>query len=251
MKSSLHCHDSSFKYSYQYRNWHNDSPEHVAFMKEELRGLLAPLLPVPDAQAVLDIGCGMGFALLALRDIGFSNLLGVDMDAEQVLSARKFNLNIIQVEDTIEFLQKHPEQFDIVIMMDVLEHVPVGEQICMMRAVNGALRANGRVLLQVPNAGSIMAAWQRNIDFTHCSTFTPTSLMFVLNNAGFDRIDIPCLRRSRRPSLQLWDRNVRHGLRKWIVEWVWRQVMQVYLGHWVDVARLPVELDMRAIAFKP
>ncbi len=251
MTSHNHRHNSSFNYSFQYRIWNNESPEHVAFMIKRLRLVLAPFLPAPDSQAVLDIGCGMGFALLALQDMGFTDLRGIDIDGEQVRCARKLSLNVEQVQNTFKFLEDNSDQFDIVLMFDVLEHVPVEEQICLMREVNNAMKPGGRVILQVPNAGSLLATWQRNIDFTHHSTFTPISLSFVLRNAGFEQIQIPGQGPLRRPTLRLWRQSARDELRKWLVDFFWRQVLQVYVGAWADVSQLPVELDMRAVAFKP
>ena len=121
-------------------------------MIKRLRGILQPFLPAPDSQAVLDIGCGMGFALLTLKDMGFTELRGIDVDAEQVRCAQKFGLHVEQVQSTFTFLDQHAGQFDIVLMFDVLEHIPVDEQICIMRFVNLALKPGGRVILQVPNA---------------------------------------------------------------------------------------------------
>ena len=220
-------------------------------MVKRLRGILQPFLPAPDSQAVLDIGCGMGFALLTLKDMGFTELRGIDVDADQVRCAQKFGLHVEQVQSTFTFLDQHAGQFDIVLMFDVLEHIPVDEQICVMRFVNRALKPGGRVILQVPNAGSMLATWQRHIDFTHCATFTPVSLSFVLKNAGFERIHIPGQGHLRLPRWRLGNQGDGGGLRRWIVEFFWRQVLQVYVGAWVDVAQLPVDLDMRALAFKP
>jgi SAM-dependent methyltransferase len=220
-------------------------------MVKRLRGILQPFLPAPDSQAVLDIGCGMGFALLTLKDMGFTELRGIDVDADQARCAQKFGLQVEHVQDTFAFLDRHAGQFDIVLMFDVLEHIPVDEQICMMRFVNRALKPGGRVILQVPNATSMMATWQRHIDFTHWTTFTPVSLSFVLRNAGFERIHIPGQGPLRLPRWRLGNQGDGGGLRRWIVEFFWRQVLQVYVGAWVDVAHLPVDLDMRALAFKP
>jgi SAM-dependent methyltransferase len=242
--------DNVFDYSLHYKTWHDDSPEHVAGMMQFHRDQLEPFLPPPGSSPVLDIGCGMGFALLTLRQLGFSSLYGIDSDAEQVKICERFGLPVEQVADTISYLRSHPEKFKIVLLLDVLEHVPVVDQIRFMRAVYRAMEPGGRVILQVPNAASIMASWQRYIDFTHHTSFTPISLRFVLKNAGFDDINIPGQGPLRRPPLGLWRRSARSALRVWLIRYLWRHVLMVEIGRWARIDDIPSELDMRAVAFK-
>lgn len=242
--------DSEFDYSLHYRTWHDESPEHVALMTRFHRDQLGPFLPPRGSGAVLDIGCGMGFALLTLRELGFDNLYGIDSDPEQVKICQRFGLAVEQVADSVSYLESRPKQFRLVLLLDVLEHVPVAEQIRFMRAVYQALEPGGRVILQVPNAASIMAPWQRYIDFTHHCSFTPISLRFVLRNAGFEDIRIPGQGPLHRPPLRLWKRWARTGLRRWLVRYLWRQVLTVEIGHWARIDDIPAELDMRAVAVK-
>ena len=243
--------DNAYDYSLHYRTFHDESPGHVAGMTVFHTNQLKPFLPPPDSCSVLDIGCGMGFALLTLRHLGFGNLHGIDADPEQVKTCQRFGLPVEQVEDTISFLGSHPEQFKIVLLLDVLEHVPVAEQIRFMRAVYRAMQPGGRVILQVPNAAAIMASWQRYIDFTHHTSFTPISLRFVLRTAGFENIGIPGQGPLRRPSLRLWKKSAREAFRVWLIRYLWRHVLYVEIGHLGRIDEIPVELDMRAVAFKP
>ena len=52
-------------YSHYYRRWHPETPEHQAEMSAFYRRVLGPHLPADKTVAVLDVGCGGGYALAA------------------------------------------------------------------------------------------------------------------------------------------------------------------------------------------
>jgi cyclopropane fatty-acyl-phospholipid synthase-like methyltransferase len=70
-------------------------------------GLLAP------PQRVLDFGCAMGFLVAALRDSGF-DCQGYDISDWAASEARKLG---------VEIIPKAPAEFDMMIALDVLEHM--------------------------------------------------------------------------------------------------------------------------------
>ena len=149
---------------------------------------------------------------------------------------------------------RRPAAYDVITMLDVLEHVPVERQIPCLRAVLAALRPEGRIILQVPNANAIGASRWRYIDFTHFSSFTEHSVSFVLANAGFSRITVP-VPPDPRPSWRLWRREARNHffplLRRWVVRQAWRQVCKAEYGIGADIKKMPLDLNLMAIAFKP
>jgi 2-polyprenyl-3-methyl-5-hydroxy-6-metoxy-1,4-benzoquinol methylase len=50
-------------YSRIYRKWHADTPEHIREMEAHYTRLLRSHLPEDRRARILDVGCGMGFAL--------------------------------------------------------------------------------------------------------------------------------------------------------------------------------------------
>src|SRR6516165_10320183 len=58
----------SLDYSLHYEYWHPDTAEHVAAMRRYFAAEIAPALPVERTGRTLDIGCGFGYAMLALGD---------------------------------------------------------------------------------------------------------------------------------------------------------------------------------------
>ncbi len=181
---------SEIDYTRHYSNWHSDTPEHeqkmISFYKKEI----IPFYPPEKETKVLDIGCGMGFLLLALQNLGYNSVSGIDIDEGQVKSCQKKGLNVVQVDDSIAYLNENAEKFDFISAFDVLEHIPPDVQIKFLKAIKNALRQNGQFICSVPNANSVLGNRNRYIDYTHYVTFTEISLDFVLYNAGFKEIQV-------------------------------------------------------------
>lgn len=239
-----------FDYSLHYLNWHNESPEHIRQMVSFHKDQLRTLLPRAKDAAILDIGCGMGFALQAVRDLGLQNVVGIDSDPAQVRSCQSRRLDVRLVSDSVAFLAQHAASYDAILMLDVLEHIPVDSQIAFARTVCRALKPNGKIILTVPNANSILAARWRYLDFTHACSFTEHSLRFVLQNAGFSNIEFHGDEELRRPPLRLWKASSRVWFRKWLVRAVWRQVFLAEIEDGSDVGRIPISMNLFAVATK-
>jgi 2-polyprenyl-3-methyl-5-hydroxy-6-metoxy-1,4-benzoquinol methylase len=240
-------------YGLHYREWHNDSDEHAKLMASVAIQEIEPHLPKEKSARILDIGCGMGFALLRLRELGYVNSTGVDIDKSQVDACHKRGLNVEKISNLVEYLEKHSDTFDLVLMIDVLEHIPVNSQISVLSAIHSSIRNNGQLIAQVPNANSIIASRWRNIDFTHTSTFTEYSLKFVLLSAKFGSVTIPPSgNKIYRPTLRLhryFKARQRMVFRRWLVRWLWRQVMIAEMGTH-EINSIPLNPNMFAIACK-
>lgn len=177
-------------YSRHYKNWHADTAEHIEKMNRLYSNIIAEHFPADKTVSILDIGCGMGFLLLSLKNSGYSSVNGIDTDEEQVRSCKEKNLQVSLVQDSANYLNNSSTKYDLITAFDVLEHIPVAEQINFLKAVNNALKGGGQLILTVPNANSVLASRNRYIDYTHHVLFTEVSLDFVLYNAGFKEIDI-------------------------------------------------------------
>lgn len=177
-------------YQRHYSKWHSYNKSHIDSMKLYYYQLIKDYLPYNKKQKILDIGCGMGFFLLMLRDHGYENIYGIEIDLKQVECCQNFDLNVIQVTDTIKYLKELNSEFSLITAFDVVEHFPVNKQIQLIKAIYNSLEDNGVFLCTVPNANSIIAPRWRYIDYTHHSSFTEHSLDFILFNGGFSHIEI-------------------------------------------------------------
>jgi 2-polyprenyl-3-methyl-5-hydroxy-6-metoxy-1,4-benzoquinol methylase len=97
---------------------------------------------------ILELGCGEGYVLSALADAGISaELTGIELDdrAARIASERLGERATIEHRDARE-LAADGKRFDMVMMLEVLEHIPDPAQ---MLPILDSL-TNGWVLLSVP-----------------------------------------------------------------------------------------------------
>ena len=145
------------------------------------------------AQNILDIGCAAGFVGKAIKSRQPCHVTGVEISADAVLHAAKI-LDLAICGDVFDVLPTLPdEEFDCVLMLDVLGHVVDSFKLLQLAARK--LTAQGTLLLVVPNVGHwtiieslLKGNWnyadQGILDRTHLRFFTASSLAQILNTAG-------------------------------------------------------------------
>lgn len=149
-----------------------------------LRAQLAGWLPADKAAAVGDLACGSGDVLFALRSFGYTNLCGVDISGEQVAVAQQQFGDRVKQQSVQAFLDEHESTFDVLLAIDIIEHLSKDEVLPFLDSCQAALRPGGRLILQTPNAASPFGMSVRYGDFTHEAAFTPASLAWLLTTAG-------------------------------------------------------------------
>jgi SAM-dependent methyltransferase len=94
---------------------------------------------------ILDAGCGSGRNLVELAPFG--RLTGLEPSSASAEVARSRGLGTI-VESGIERMPFEPESFDLVVSLDVIEHV--GDHVAALRELRRVTRPGGRLLVTVP-----------------------------------------------------------------------------------------------------
>lgn len=139
-------------------------------------------LPKDPKSKILDYGCGLGGMLSKLRELGYENIYGYDVDSYAIKVCAQKKLKIVNFEEI-------SSGYDFIIMSHVLEHIEKNQMIDLLEALRGSLCEGGKMIIVVPNAQSNTGSYWRYEDFTHKYLFTSGSLKYVLQQAGFKNIE--------------------------------------------------------------
>ncbi len=149
--------------------------------------------PANKDAAILEIGPGTGTLMAFLRDgCGYRNLKAIDISREVVSACNTVMPGSTElVEDSAAYLQNRKEEFDFVLMLHTLEHVPKDRVLRLLNMIHTALKPGGKLVVEVPNSEHpVVGARNRYADFTHTIGFTDLSLKFVLENCGFSSVAV-------------------------------------------------------------
>ena len=147
-------------------------------------------------ERVLDLGCGAGRFVAALREAG-AEPVGVEL-AEAALERARANApgaDLRLVADDGSLPLEHAS-VDLVWCSEVLEHVP--DTAHLLLEVRRVLRPGGRLLVTVPHHGRLQAAlialtrFESHFDplGQHVRFYTRRSLAAALEHAGFDDVRV-------------------------------------------------------------
>ncbi len=176
------------KYYYSIMNKNID--DNYESIIEYYYNLIKGILPEDKNAKILDVGCGKGYLLMTLKHFGYQNIQGIDIDKGQIEGCKALSLPGIYVPDTITFLADHDEEYDLVFLCDVLEHIRKDDTITFAQSIQKTIKKDGLLFCKVPNANNIIASRYRYNDWTHHTSFTEVSLAFVLYNAGFKEVNV-------------------------------------------------------------
>lgn len=144
---------------------------------------------LPKEAKILEIGCGWGGLLKALRDEGYEDIRGCDLSSQQIdFAKRKGGLNNVKVSDAVTYLTEQKTKFDIIFMIDVLEHLELDESIKVIKIVKEKLVEGGSLVIQVPNGLSFVQVCFFS-DITHKRAYTPVSMKQILKLCGFEKFN--------------------------------------------------------------
>jgi SAM-dependent methyltransferase len=104
-------------------------------------------LALDQHAATLDIGTSTGTNLRMLRDLGFRNVTGLDLNDEAIRFCAEKGLGTVQ-KGHVNALPFADETFDLVLATDIIEHVD--DDIGALRELNRALKSGGHLLITVP-----------------------------------------------------------------------------------------------------
>lgn len=148
----------------------------------------------PTCATALDVGCGAGGFASLLRSRGVDHVVGIEPDAERAASAAGAADRIIHSTVEQAFDELDDAKFDLIVASDVLEHLVDPWTVTARLATH--LEPQGRLLLSVPNVGSLEVVkqlvlrgdWRYDdtglFDRTHLRWFGRSTLRDLLARAG-------------------------------------------------------------------
>lgn len=141
-------------------------------------------LPWRKSGHLLEIGCGAGDQLLALKEVGW-NVLGIDFDPAAVETAKERGLDV-RLGD-LRQAALPATSFDAIVMSHVVEHVidPIG----LLMECARILKPEGDFVVITPNASSwghrkFRESWRGLEPPRHLTIFTPRALRLAIVKAG-------------------------------------------------------------------
>jgi 2-polyprenyl-6-hydroxyphenyl methylase/3-demethylubiquinone-9 3-methyltransferase len=139
----------------KFRALHRIGPARLSFLRNELvrhfAGARSGMRPL-DGLSVLDVGCGGGLICEPLARLG-ARVTGLDPAMENVEAARRHaagqGLSIHYRRGSVEDLGAEGLEFDAVVCLEVVEHVP--EPAAFVAACAALVRPGGLMLLSTIN----------------------------------------------------------------------------------------------------
>jgi 2-polyprenyl-3-methyl-5-hydroxy-6-metoxy-1,4-benzoquinol methylase len=166
------------------RRFRGDPAEIAMTLAERYVELLAAHAPV------VDIGCGAGGLLAALREAGVESR-GVDLDAGMVEEAQASGLDVVQ-GDGLAYLDEQPDgSLGAITAIHVIEHLVFADLCRFLDLAAAKLRPGGVLVCETPNPTALIVLGHSYIlDPTHKWPLHPSLMTFLCERAGFADVDV-------------------------------------------------------------
>jgi 2-polyprenyl-3-methyl-5-hydroxy-6-metoxy-1,4-benzoquinol methylase len=176
--------------SYWVESYFTVDPEH-------LKGLIVKLKSQLDFNSKLkslDIGAGIGKGMIALKSAGF-DAFGIE-PSEQFYDRAIHKMGVSEDKlqcVMIENANFDENQFDIILLMDVIEHLYHPNE--LMQICNKILKKDGLLVILTGDINAINAKlWQEKwyyfYSWEHISFFSKKSLIYLTERNGFSLLSI-------------------------------------------------------------
>ncbi|MFN3739295.1 MAG: class I SAM-dependent methyltransferase [Thermodesulfovibrionales bacterium] len=208
-------------YNLHFEQFHSFSREEFNLYHKVAKKRFKPFIPTSKDSKILDVACGAGHFLYFLIKEGYRNVYGIDISEKQLEIARNMGITSVERADLFEYLPNHPQEYDLIVANDIIEHLKKEEIFNFLDLIWKALKPEGKAIISTCNASSLFGARSRYIDITHEVSFTPESLYEVLMVTGFNDIKI------------YGEEPVIHDLRSFIRALLWRfttKILKIYVS---------------------
>jgi 2-polyprenyl-3-methyl-5-hydroxy-6-metoxy-1,4-benzoquinol methylase len=142
-------------------------------------------LNIDKTASIVDIGCARSEVLRSLRNMGFSDLTGVDPSVKNIEYLKSKGINGIHA--TINTVDTE-KQYDVVFFLAVLEHIVDLHQ--TLDTLHAVTAMNGIIVVSVPDMDAPASGELPYQEFSreHINYFTEVSLSNLMTRYGFYKI---------------------------------------------------------------
>lgn len=143
-------------------------------------------MALPDAARILEVGCGTGGNLDMLARHGQVSAMEMDDRARQMAVKKTQNRFVIRAGSCPDDIPFQGEQFDLICLFDVLEHIE--QDVATLVGLCQQLAPGGRLLITVPAYQWLWSAHDTHLH--HKRRYTAKRLRRVFHDGGLkvDRI---------------------------------------------------------------
>ena len=151
---------------------------------------LAPKLP--RSGRALDVGCAAGFSMRVLAERGFE-VFGIEPSAAiRTVAVERFGTGRIH-GGSLDDAPYPAASFDLIVMWDVLEHLP--DPIAALRRARELLAPQARLVIETQNIKALAARvlgrrWTHFKHEEHLLHFSRATLRKALQSAGFELVSL-------------------------------------------------------------
>lgn len=164
--------------------------EKLVTEKQHFLSEIGRLLPVDRKIKLLDIGCGFGSFIAVLKDLGYTDVAGVDASEEQVQIAHDLGIFEVIHSDVLSFLTSSSNQYDVITGFDIIEHFTKDEAIELLKLISVKLKPNGLLLLRCPNIDAPLGSMFAFGDYTHELFLNSSSASQLMRTCGYVSIEV-------------------------------------------------------------
>ena len=203
----------------KFKPLHKFNPIRIKYIKEniieqfKIKNKSNPLFGIN----ILDIGCGGGLLSEPMCRLG-ANVTGIDASIKNIkiskLHAKKDNLKINYIQETVENLAETEEKFDVILNMEVIEHV--SDVSLFVKSCSKVLSPNGIMVFATLNRTFIsyglaiigveyILGWLPRGTHDWSKFITPDELKIFLSSNGLKIDEIIGMKYN--PFLDSWSRS--------------------------------------------
>ncbi|MEO9021709.1 MAG: class I SAM-dependent methyltransferase [Ginsengibacter sp.] len=134
-------------------------------------------------QKILEVGSGLGYLTYAISQEGY-DIKGLDISRDAVKKAElKFGSNYI-CQDVYQYALDNQEKFDLVILTEVVEHVPSPNE--FFNILIKLIKPGGRLVISTPNKSAYPQNefWNTELPPVHLTWFSEDSFKVISQQTG-------------------------------------------------------------------